>query len=84
MIHVEIKNNMADYDDESDEILEEPEKEDDLYSEEIRVANVLLYGSSMAKQEIIIKLITLGNVDILTKILNALTDKEYDRVMPSA
>ena len=55
MIHVEIKNNMADYDDESDEILEEPEKEDDLDSEEIRVANVLLYGSSMAKQEIIIK-----------------------------
>lgn len=53
-------------------------------SKEISIANVLLYGSPSAKQEVLIKLIYIGNVNALAKVLNSLSDPEYRRVMPTA
>ena len=54
------------------------------YTEEAKIANVLIYGSPAAKQEIIIRLIYIENINALTKILNAMSDHEYRRVMPTA
>jgi len=54
------------------------------YSEEVKIANVLLYGSPAAKQEIIVRLIYIENVNALAKVLNAMNDIEYRRVMPTA
>jgi len=55
-----------------------------VYTEEAKIANVLIYGSPAAKQEIIIRLIYIENINALTKILNAMSDHEYRRVMPTA
>lgn len=53
-------------------------------AEETRIANILLYGTPAAKQEIIIKLIYIGHIPALNSVLNAMTDPEYRRVMPTA
>ena len=55
-----------------------------VYTEEAKIANVLIYGSPAAKQEIIIRLIYIENINALSKILNAMPDREYHRVMPTA
>lgn len=52
--------------------------------EETRIANILLYGTPTAKQEIIIKLIYIGHIPALNSVLNAMSDAEYRRVMPTA
>lgn len=53
-------------------------------SEELSVANILIYGTPAAKQEIIVKLIYIGNVQALDSVLLAMSDQEYNRVMPLA
>ena len=58
--------------------------ENNLYKEESRVANILLHGTPAAKCEIIVQLVYLGNETILAKVLNAMSDVEYRRVMPTA
>jgi len=55
-----------------------------MYSEETRIANILIYGSPAAKQEIITRLIYIENISALTKVLNAMSDPEYRRVVPIA
>ena len=56
----------------------------DLGSEELQIANILIYGSPSAKQEIFVKMIELGSIDALSKVLNAMSDAEYYRNMPTA
>lgn len=55
-----------------------------LSSQETQIANILLYGSPAAKQEIIIRLIYIENINALSSILNAMSDVEYRRVVPTA
>lgn len=55
-----------------------------LYSEENRIASILLNGTPAAKQEIIIKLIYIENINALNSVLLNMSDTEYRRVMPTA
>lgn len=53
-------------------------------SPESQIANVLLYGTPAAKQEIIVRLIYIENINALNSVLNAMSDVEYRRVVPTA
>lgn len=45
------------------------------------IQNVMTYGTPSAKAEIIIKLIYIGNVEVLQKVYDALTDRELNRIV---
>ena len=53
-------------------------------SQETQIANILLHGTPAAKQEIIIRLIYIENINALNSVLNAMSDVEYRRVVPTA
>ncbi len=45
------------------------------------IQNVMTYGTPSAKAEIIIKLIYIGNVEVLQKVFAAIPDKELNRII---
>lgn len=48
------------------------------------ITNILSYGSPAAKLEVLVKLIYIGNIDVLEGILASFTDAEYYRIIPCA
>lgn len=54
------------------------------FSLENQIAQILLNGTPAAKQEIIIKLIYIENINALNSVLLHMSDVEYRRVMPTA
>lgn len=75
---------LEDYEDYEEEANKSEQKINYLGEEEMKLANILLYGSPSAKQEVLVKLIYMGNANSLTRVLNAFNDNEYNRIVPSA
>jgi len=52
-------------------------------SNEQRMVNILLHGSTAAKREVLSELIILEKDDVLETVLLSMTDAEYYLVVPS-
>lgn len=54
---------------------------DSLGSNAGSVQNVMTYGTPSAKAEVIIRLIYIGNVEVLQKVYDAIPDRELNRII---
>jgi len=45
------------------------------------IQNIMSYGTPSAKAEVIIKLIYIGNVEVLQRVYDAIPDKELNRIV---